>query len=65
MQALVRPSILALAATALLGSPALAQTLPDAIAAANEAVVVRLHAEGAQVYDCKTNQSGQLAWSFR
>jgi hypothetical protein len=65
MQAFARPSFLALAFTALLGSPALAQPLPDAIAAANEAVVVRLHAEGAQVYECKTNQSGQLAWSFR
>jgi len=65
MQAFSRPSILALAVSALLGSPVLAQTLPDAIAAANETVVVRLHAEGAQVYECKTNQSGQLAWSFR
>jgi hypothetical protein len=65
MQAFVRSSLFTLAATALLASPTLAQTLPEAIAAPNEVVVTRLHAEGAQVYECKANASGQLAWQFR
>jgi hypothetical protein len=43
-----------------------AQTpLPDAIAAPEEAVVTTLHAEGAQVYDCKSGGDGKLGWAFR
>src|SRR5262249_57528727 len=45
--------------------PALAQSLPDAIAAKGEAVVLTVHAEGAQVYDCKAGEGGKLAWQFR
>ncbi len=39
--------------------------LPDAIAAPGEAIVVTLHAEGAQVYDCKAGSDGKPAWAFR
>ena len=39
--------------------------VPEAIAAPGETPVTRLHAEGAQVYKCKPNSSGQLAWQFR
>jgi hypothetical protein len=39
--------------------------VPDAIAAPGETLVVRVHAEGAQVYDCKADASGQLVWQFR
>jgi hypothetical protein len=43
-----------------------AQTpLPDAIAAAGENVVLTVHAEGAQVYECKAGADGKLAWAFR
>jgi hypothetical protein len=43
-----------------------AQTpLPDAIAAPGETVVLTLHAEGAQVYECKAAGDGKLAWAFR
>ena len=43
-----------------------AQTpLPDAIAAPGETVVLTLHAEGAQVYECKAASDGKLAWAFR
>ena len=43
-----------------------AQTpLPDAIAAPGETVMLTLHAEGAQVYECKTGADGTLAWVFR
>jgi hypothetical protein len=46
--------------------PAHAETpLPDAIAAPGEAVVLTVHAEGAQVYDCKAGTEGKLAWAFR
>jgi hypothetical protein len=41
-----------------------AQTpIPDAIAAPEETVVLTLHAEGAQVYECKAD--GKLSWAFR
>lgn len=43
-----------------------AQTaLPDAIAAPGEKIVLTLHAEGAQVYECKSAGEGKLAWAFR
>ena len=47
-------------------SAAAAETpLPDAIAAPGEAVILTLHAEGAQVYDCKPGGDGKPAWAFR
>jgi Protein of unknown function (DUF3455) len=39
--------------------------LPDAIAAPGEAVVLSVHAEGAQVYECKAGADGKSAWVFR
>jgi hypothetical protein len=45
---------------------ATAQTpLPDAIASPGETVVLTVHAEGAQVYECKAGADGKLAWAFR
>jgi Protein of unknown function (DUF3455) len=49
-----------------LGVSAKAQTpLPDAIAAPGETIVLTVHAEGAQVYECKAGADGKLAWAFR
>src|ERR1700712_2176791 len=39
--------------------------LPDAIAAPGQTVVLTLHAEGAQVYECKAGADGKPIWSFR
>jgi Protein of unknown function (DUF3455) len=39
--------------------------VPAAIAAPGESAVVTLHAESAQVYECKAGTDGKLAWSFR
>ena len=39
--------------------------LPDAIAAPGETIVLTVHAEGAQVYECKASADGKLAWAFR
>jgi uncharacterized protein DUF3455 len=45
---------------------ATAQTsLPEAIAAPGETAILTLHAEGAQVYECKASADGALAWVFR
>jgi hypothetical protein len=38
---------------------------PASIAAPGETVVATLHAEGAQVYECKAGADGKLAWAFR
>jgi hypothetical protein len=46
-------------------SAAAAEPLPAAIAAPGETVVLSLHAEGAQVYECKAGADGKLAWAFR
>jgi uncharacterized protein DUF3455 len=43
-----------------------AAELPEAIAAKGEIVVFQVHAEGAQIYECKAAQDGgQLTWQFR
>ena len=57
---------LALLLLAGLDVSAKAQTpLPDAIAAPGETTVLTVHAEGAQVYECKAGADGKLAWAFR
>jgi hypothetical protein len=42
-----------------------AAQMPAPIAAPGETGIVTLHAEGAQVYDCKAGADGKLAWTFR
>lgn len=58
-----------LALLMLLGSvtsgPAAETSLPDAIAAPGQAIVLTAHAEGAQVYECKAGPDGKPAWAFR
>ena len=39
--------------------------MPEAIAASGQALVTTLHAQGAQIYECKADNSGKLAWQFR
>ncbi len=46
-------------------SGAFSQVLPEAIRAPGEKVVFVTHAEGAQIYDCKPDATGKLAWAFR
>src|ERR1700745_1129401 len=58
------PSALPTIATVTLTHAASAQ-VPPAIAAPGESAVVTLHAEGAQVYECKAGSDGKLAWTFR
>ena len=48
-----------------LGASAAETPLPDAIAAPGETVVLSVHAEGAQVYECKAGADGKSAWAFR
>jgi hypothetical protein len=55
---------LAAVTAALLVGPATAQ-VPDAIAAKGETPVLTVHAEGAQVYECKADAGGKLSWQFR
>ena len=46
------------------GSAVRAQ-VPEAIAAPGESPVTTVHAEGAQIYDCKADAAGKLVWQFR
>jgi len=55
---------LALAALVLPLAAARAE-VPEAIAAPGQPVAATVHAEGAQVYECKADASGNLAWQFR
>ena len=49
----------------LAGATAAETALPGAIAAPGETTVLSVHAEGAQVYECKAGADGKLAWAFR
>jgi Protein of unknown function (DUF3455) len=44
--------------------PAAAQS-PDAVAAPGLTKVLEVHAEGAQIYECKAGADKKLAWQFR
>lgn len=59
-----RYALISICALTCVARPA-AAAIPDAIAAKGEAVVLTLHAEGAQVYDCKADATGKLTWQFR
>src|SRR6266550_7402872 len=66
MMPIVRNAALALLLSSASVLSASAQApLPDAIAAPDETVVLTLHAEGAQIYECKAGADGKLAWAFR
>jgi hypothetical protein len=49
----------------LMSAQAAETPLPDAITAGGETIVLTLHAEGAQVYECKAGADGKPAWAFR
>jgi hypothetical protein len=50
---------------ALVSAKAAETPLPSALAAPGETVVLSVHAEGAQVYECKAGADGKPMWSFR
>jgi hypothetical protein len=54
-----------LTALLLCADGALAQQVPDAVAAKGETAVLQLHAQGAQIYECKAGSGGALTWQFR
>jgi hypothetical protein len=61
-----RVALALLLLSGLLASARAAETpLPDAIAAPGETLVLSVHAEGAQVYECKAGTDGKSAWAFR
>jgi hypothetical protein len=49
----------------LVSAPAAETPLPGAIAAPGETTVLAVHAEGAQVYECKAGADGKPGWAFR
>jgi hypothetical protein len=56
--------VLWLVAAMMVADGATAQ-MPAAIATPGEATVVTLHAEGVQVYECKTGRDRKLGWTLR
>jgi hypothetical protein len=54
-----------LGAIALLAGTATANGQTDPNSSKNEMLVASIHAQGAQVYECKVNASHALAWQFR
>ena len=66
MRFLERPFLAAvLLSVSFMNAPAAETAVPDAIAAPGETVVLTLHAQGAQVYECKAGADGKSSWVFR
>jgi hypothetical protein len=62
----MRPTLPAVALAALILPLSVARAeMAEAIAAPGQTLVATVHAEGAQVYECKADASGNLAWQFR
>jgi hypothetical protein len=62
----VRATLALLLLSGSLVSPTAAETpIPAAIAAAGQTIVLTVHAEGAQVYECAAGTDGRLSWAFR
>jgi Protein of unknown function (DUF3455) len=61
----MRTASLSLGIVGSLFTGAASAQVPAAIAAPGESAVVTLHAEGAQIYECKAGTDGKLAWAFR
>jgi uncharacterized protein DUF3455 len=58
---LSRAAAAALTAASAISMPGVLNSAP----ASGEMLIATLHAEGAQVYHCKLNAEGKLAWQFR
>jgi Protein of unknown function (DUF3455) len=65
MRVRVHPALIAVFTLAVAPGTTAGAELPDAIAAKGEAVVAQVHAQGAQIYECKAGADGKLAWQFR
>lgn len=60
-----KPLAACLVAAVALFAPAAQAQMPDAVAAPGEMLVATIHAEGAQIYECKADAAGKLVWQFR
>jgi hypothetical protein len=58
-------AVAALAVVCTLGTDRALAQMPAAIDAPGATPIVTLHAEGAQIYECKAGSDGSLAWAFR
>jgi len=65
MTRLIRTGVATIALWSLIALGATADEMPEAIAAKGETTVLKLHAVGAQIYECKPDAAGQLTWQFR
>jgi hypothetical protein len=66
MNKIVKMLLFATAAVALsMRAGQISAQMPAAIDAPGQKVVARLHAEGAQVYECKADAQGKLTWQIR
>lgn len=61
----MRPVLAALVVSLAGATSALAASMPAAFAVEGRETLLSVHAEGAQVYECKAGPSGALAWGFR
>jgi len=59
-----RAAFAAILISALYSAPVAAQ-VPDAVAAPGLTKILEVHAEGAQIYECKTGADKKLTWQFR
>ncbi len=50
---------------AVAGLSARAAEIPNTVAVTDETIVLKVRAEGAQIYECKADPAGAMTWQFR
>jgi Protein of unknown function (DUF3455) len=55
----------ALLSVAMISISSASAQMPDSIAVSDATEILKAHAEGAQVYECKADKDGKLGWAFR
>jgi hypothetical protein len=61
----IKVRAIALASLMPISFGAIGAELPAEIATDGLSSVLKVHAEGAQIYECKTDKDGHLSWQFR
>lgn len=65
MRACLPSLLVSTSLAAMMPGAAEADELPPAIGAPGETVVLKVHAEGGQIYECAADAGGALVWTFR
>jgi len=65
LRTLLRIAVFTVTGASAIAASADEPAIPEALRTTGETVVLTVHAEGAQVYECAADSAGKLVWTFR